>query len=246
MDGVSTVGTTAALLIGGWLWHDRYLEEASFLERFKHSIDAISESTSLQGAENSGGTLRRYSFGRLNEGSLVLLAPIPVPVYYALLPERAKTITPTKVDALNLYLYQQSAIGNVIVPWIFSSMTALDPASYQTDGLYFDENAASQMSDVLLNLRCNAVVRGASVKGYPMDKTCYNSYDQPSWTQAAILNTSIFLSPILVLITSRDSNRLTFLSSHRISHAITIYGIGGLLLLLCRSYTAVQQGPESV
>ena len=73
----------------------------------------------------------------------MLLAPIPVPVYYALLPERAKPITPTKVDALNLYLYQQSAIGNVTVPWIFSSMTALDPASYQKDGLHFDENAAS-------------------------------------------------------------------------------------------------------
>ena len=110
-------------------------------------------------------------------------------------------------------------------------MTALDPALYQTDGLHFDENAASQMSDVLLNLRCNAVVKGASVKGYPMDNTCCNSYDQPSWTQAAILNVSIFLSPILVLITSRDSNRLTFLPSRRISHAITIYGIGGLLLL---------------
>ena len=71
MDGVSTVGTTAALLIGGGLWHDHYLEEASFLEWFKHSIDAISESTSFQGAKNSGGTLRRYSFGPLNEGSLV-------------------------------------------------------------------------------------------------------------------------------------------------------------------------------
>ena len=148
-----------------------------------------------------------------------------------------------KVDALNLYLYQQSAIGNVTVPWSFSSMTALDLASYQTDGLHFDENAASQMSDVLLNLRCNAVVRGASVKGYPMDKTCCNSYDQPSWTQAATLNASIFLSPILVLITSRGS-KPAYVPS--LPQDQSCNHIGGLLLLLCRSYTAVQQGPEAV
>lgn len=60
-----------------------------------------------------------------------------------------------------------------------------------------------------------------------MDKTCCNSYDQPNWTQAAILNASIILSPILVLITSRDSKRLTFLPSQRINHAIPVLALAG-------------------
>lgn len=233
MSGVNTVGTTAALLIGGGLWHARYLDEGSFLERFKHSIEAISESTSLHNARNAGGTLRRYSFGPLDEGSLVLLAPVPVPLYYALSPERAKTITPPKVDNLNLYLYQQTDMRNVTVPWSFASMTALDAASYQTDGLHYRENVASQMADVLLNLRCNAVLRNASPKSYPMDKTCCNGYEKPNWTQAAMLNAFLFLLPILALLTSTNSVRLNFLPSRRISHAITV-----LALAACYCYYA--------
>ena len=233
MEGISIIGTTAALLIGGGLWHARYLDDTFFTDRFKRSIETISEYTSFQGNKNSRGAFRRYSFGPLNEGSIVLLAPVPVPLYYALSPERAETITPTKVDSLNMYLYEQSTVGNVTIPWSFSSMTALGAASYQPDGLHIDEDTASRMADVLLNLRCNSVLRKASSKGYPMDKTCCNSYETPNWTQTAILNASLFFLPILIVVTSRDSSRLNFLPSRKISHAITV-----LALALCYCYYA--------
>lgn len=112
-------------------------------------------------------------------------------------------------------------------------MTTKDERFYQSDGLHVIESAASRMADVLLNVRCNALLRRNSVKSYPTDKSCCTSYEDPNWTQEIMLNGSVVLLTFVFLVTSRNPRRLTFLPSRKIAGAITV-----LLLALCYCYYA--------
>lgn len=217
---------TAALVIGGGLWHARYLDEANYFDRYKGSLESIVESLDHLSPKNAGGPLHRYSFGPLDTRGFVLLTPVPVPFYDGLSLERATTITPAKIDTLNLYLYQNSAIGNMTVPWSFSSMISPDGSSYEPDGIHFTDNLASRMADVILNLRCNVELRIAKrQRGYPMDKTCCNRYNPPRWPQSIMMGAFVWLLPFVVLMASTESSRIPFLPSWRITRAITVLAL---------------------
>ena len=217
---------TAALVIGGGLWHARYLDEAHYFDRYRASLESISQSMDHLSPKNTGGPLHRYSFGPSDTNGFVLLTPVPVPFYNGLSPERATTITPAKIDTLNLHLYQNSAVGNVTVPWSFSSMMSPNDLVYQPDGLHFSDNLAARMVDVILNLRCNAELRIANrQRGYPMDKTCCNRYNPPRWPQLIMMGAFVWVLPILLLLTSTESSRVPFLPSRRITRALAVLAL---------------------
>ena len=225
-QGIKVAHSTAALVIGGGLWHARYLDEAHYFDRYKGSLESITQSMDLLSPKNAGGPLHRYGFGPLDTHGLVLLTPVPVPFYDGLSPERATTIKPAKIDTLNQYLYQNSAAGNVTVPWSFSSMTSPHDLLYQPDGLHFSDNLASRMVDVILNLRCNVELRIANrQRGHAMDKTCCNRYNPPRWPQFIMMSTFVWLLPIVLLLTSAESSRAPFLPSRKITRAITVLAL---------------------
>ena len=225
-QGLKGAHSTAALVIGGGLWHARYLDEAHYFDSYRGSLESIAQSMDLLSPKNAGGPLHRYSFGPLDTHGFVLVTPVPVPFYDGLSPERATTITPAKIDTLNLYLYQNSAAGNVTVPWSFSSMISPDGSSYQPDGLHFSDNLASRMVDVILNLRCNVELRIANrQRGHPMDKTCCNRYNPPRWPQSIMMGIFVWLLPIVLLLTSTESSRIPFLPSRKITRAIAVLAL---------------------
>ena len=225
-QGIKVAHSTAALVIGGGLWHARYLEEGYYLDRYRASLESVVQSMDHLNPKNAGGPLHRYSFGPLDTHGMVLLTPVPVPFYNELSPERATTITPVKVNTLNSYLYQNSAVGNVTVPWSFSSMMSPNHSIYQPDGLHVSDSLAERMVDVILNLRCNVELRKANrQRGYPMDKTCCNRYNPPSRPQFIMMRAFAWLLPIIILLTSTESARVPFLPSRRITRAIMVLAL---------------------
>ena len=188
------IDTTAILLIGGGLWNARYLAEASY-QRYEISIGEI-----IRALQDVSRTPLSQS-GHISEGidDLAVIAPIHIPQYEALSPDRARTITPTRVKSIFQFLQQSSIRHNITVAWSFSHMTWREPSAYDQDGLHITGAVASEMADVLLNARCNAVLRQSSTKGYPMDKTCCNKYQRPNWTQSVILIISLGLLPTFLV-----------------------------------------------
>ena len=225
----------AILLLGGGLWNVRYLGEASY-QHFESSIVGITRAL-----HNSNIPVAPFGrLGRSSEGvhDLFVIAPIQVPHYDVLSPERARTITPARVKAVFQHLQQVSVQHNIRVAWSFSHMTWHEPRTYHEDGLHVSETVAAEMADVLLNIRCNAILRQTNSKGYPMDKTCCNRYPKPNWTQAAILIMSMGLLPSLIPITFNSESvaelkEFSFLPSRNITKAITV-----LILAICYCYYA--------
>ena len=190
--------TTALLVVGGGLWHAKYLGEAS-IQRFKDSIDRVVHLVKPRDAEIPQ-SFQKSSFHDIgNLESLVTLAPVQIPLYETLSLERA-AITPAKLSAMNQYL-GQLVDQPLPIAWAFSRMIWHEPSAYQPEGLHVTGNVAARMADILLNLRCNAQLRRRNTKGYPMDKTCCNAYTPPNWTQSMILNGSLGIVPCLILIT---------------------------------------------
>lgn len=197
------VNRAAILLIGGGLWNARYLEENSY-QHFKSSIGEITRA--LQDGNTSGMPLSQSSQSSGGVGDLAVIAPIQIPYYDALSPERARTITPARVKPMFQNLQHLSVRQDIAVAWSFPYMTWREPLAYDRDGLHVNGAVASEMADVLLNARCNAVLRQSNAKGYPMDKTCCNIYQKPNWTQSIILIVSLGLLPALILLTLKGEN----------------------------------------
>lgn len=216
--------TAAILLIGGGLWHARYLEEM-YMPHFKESVQAIYQDFKTQDEPSTGYSAGGLRYSALNLNCMMLIAPVPVPVYRSLTTSRANTMTMDRIDSMNSYLRQVSLGRAWPVVWSYVDMTTKQKEAYQPDGLHVIHEVATNMADILLNLRCNAVLRRAQTKKYPMDKTCCNSYNIPSWTQATILIVSMVVIPLLALVTSQDFSRLSFLPPRRIARAIMILSL---------------------
>ena len=191
------IDAAAILLIGGGLWNLRYLGRSSYWH-YERSIGEITQALKSGGTPRTpvGQGLQSYK----GQDDLAVLAPIQVPRYDALSPERARTITPARVEPIVRYLQQPSVRLNVTVAWSFSDMTRRDPSAYDQDGLHVTGVVASEMADVLLNARCNAFLRRSESNGFPMDKTCCNQYPTPDWIQSVILTLSLALLPALIPI----------------------------------------------
>ena len=228
----ANVDTTALLLVGGGLWHARYLQ-GQYLPFFEDSLKDISQTMVNQGKRPLERQIPRSGPGFFETDSLIVLAPVLVPQYELLTPPRAETIRPEKIETMNLYLRQLAIKEQMLVAWSYTLMTAKERRAYQSDGLHVTEAVASNMADVLLNRKCNAVLRRSQTKAYPMDKTCCNNYEPPGWTQSLLLSGSVGVLPLLFLVTFSDPKRLSCLPSRKITHGIMV-----LALVACYCYFA--------
>ena len=244
--------TAAILLLGGGLWTARYLSDTSY-QQFESSTREIKHA--LQDKKLPGIPSAPWHRGFEGEDAIAVIAPIHVPHFGALSAERARTITPARVKPMFQHLQQISIRHNLTVAWSYSHMIWREPWAYDQDGLHVKGAVAGKMADVLLNARCNAVLRQSNARGYPMDKTCCNRYQRPNWTQSIILNISLGLLPVFILITLKGENSMSFELGCQLidcrrqtvhlpsfSQSCTRYHgsrISHLLLLLCRSDAAI-------
>lgn len=192
--------TAAILMVGGGLWHARYLGEHS-LQRFKSSVRAIALRMALDQQAIPKNSAHMTSLRPTGSETTVFLSPVQIPLYESLTPLRAQSITHTRVSSLNEALLQLSPNHSILIPWASSLMTWHQKVAYDSSGLHVVGTVADTMADLLLNLRCNAQL--SSTKGYPMDKTCCMGYQQPNRTQVVILISSLVLLPCLLLVSIR-------------------------------------------
>ena len=214
----SADSTPSIILLGGGLWHARYLGNDS-LPYFSEAVDNIANFMS-----------KDHAIIPQARGPLTLLAPVQVPWYESLDQERSQTVTPARVKAMNEYLLQLYLQRGTPIAWVFSLMTFRQPAAYEPSGLHPIEDVAERMIDVILNMKCNALLMHH--RRYPMDKTCCMGYPTPTWTQRISLSVLMISLPLMLLVTYRDV-RKTHIPSRKITRALA-----GLATAVCHSYYA--------
>ncbi|KAL8995195.1 MAG: hypothetical protein Q9169_005028 [Polycauliona sp. 2 TL-2023] len=160
------------VVVGGGLWYARHFQ-SDWLGRYQDALDYVAP---LLGASEAGRSL--YKPPSSEQGQTdhhVYMIPIQLPLYEALSPVRASTVTPNKVNSMNGYLFNVSIAQGIKVPWSHSLMTQESKFAYEDTGLHVIDDVASRKVDVLLNARCNAQMTYS--QGYPFDKTCCCAYE---------------------------------------------------------------------
>ena len=253
--------SAATLLIGGGLWHAQHYGEGS-LQAFENSFDII---TSLMNHGDHGVSSQVFPPSASNRPSPdypVVFAPVQIPWYDSLSPDRAATLTAVKIDPLNEYLQELSAQRGALVAWSYFLMTLQRKSAFEASGVHVVDTVARRKADVLLNMRCNAELTRATK--YPVDKTCCSSYVQTNWVQRIILFSSLGTLPLMVWFTSggmyslacglrRQSPNLrkrfqaTAMATIRKAISCSLYfRVSVMLLLLRRPYADFQQIAEAI
>lgn len=166
----------AALVVVGaaGLWAARYGGD-SYLDLFERGINRITpylstnldEFISSSSSSSSSSWLTPNAKGTNNfHASQVLLAPIQVPLYENLSPNRSRTITHQRIQAMNSYLSHLPSNPSSHVPWTFNRLVA-DPSSprdenFMKDGLHVSDAVAARKLDLALNVRCNSELSARS------------------------------------------------------------------------------------
>ena len=194
------------LIVGGGLWHARYLGE-EYLQEYGEAVDRVVPFMNPEWPkENKDPYTHSFDTGPRDE-NLLVLAPVHIPRYEALLPDRAATMTQGRVNPMNDYLRQLCAHHGAHVPWSWSTMVWQQPKAYQKDGLHIAGMVAARQMDVILNLRCNSRVSNLRFS-YPVDNTCCNNYAQASWAQRLYLVVSLALLPMATVLAAKGMSQV--------------------------------------
>lgn len=193
-DQLNTSSSAALVLIGGGLWYARHIEEEP-IRLFRKSIDAIVPYMQIMNRRGGKGLSAKPTSLFLRGNDFLYLAPVQTPLYEALEPTRAITISPAKIDPMNQYLGDLSAHHRANVLWSYAHMTSQHNSTYEASGLHVVDDIADRKADVLLNLRCNNMLMAEG--RYPLDKTCCTSYSRITWIQWIMLLGGGGIIPIL-------------------------------------------------
>jgi hypothetical protein len=189
---ISSVDRPSLLVIGTGLWYLRYSNGSGGLPAWESRIESVLE------------TIRLANPKLADE---IVFLPIEEPVTSKLSPERASTIHPSVVEAMNSdlyhriyqstddsagFLFHSRPLPLVSLPLVFNQM--LDPTQTD-DGLHFSNAIVRAQANLLLNLRCNDRLS----KHFPMDKTCCSSYPTPSTINMFLVAVLVLWGPILWL-----------------------------------------------
>ncbi|MCJ1402691.1 hypothetical protein MMC11_005912 [Xylographa trunciseda] len=211
------------ILAGGGLWHARYLKH----DPVSQYLDSIRNFTAyLQPSYQPDTSAQRLVLPAAAAASaedLFLIAPVQLPLYEALSLERASTISPAVVEAMNTHLEDTSTLRGADVLSSFNSMTWQQKLTYEASGIHVLDSVASQKADVLLNLRCNA--KSMALGRYPFDRTCCSRYNPPNWVQRFLLFCGMIVLPLLSLIVGKGSKRLPLLPSSKVVAALLVIGL---------------------
>lgn len=166
------------LVVGSGMWYLRYLED-SYLEDWQVAIDRVFDAVQRSG----------------RVADAVVISPVEVPQFDLLSPERVRTMSIDKVQAMNAYLkYREQDIQPLTplaIPFAWNSMT--DGMSEMTeDGLHYTNPITATQAQLILNYRCNDQLP----KHFPMASTCCYHYPIPKWFQNIFFLLFLFWAPL--------------------------------------------------
>jgi hypothetical protein len=178
----------AMVVIGSGLWYLRYSNTSGGLPAWEANMERLMKSI----AKN-----------RFKIADSIVLLPVEQVVSAKLSHERAATMRPSDIDAMNSDLQHRinplstslmSAVAPnkptipVAFPRVFNQM--LD-ASMTEDGLHYADAMVRAQAAILLNMRCNEFLP----KSFPLDKTCCFRYSSPSFVHTVILLAAFLSGP---------------------------------------------------
>ena len=184
-DNDSTT-SPAMLVLGSGLWYLRYSNSSAWANRIEHIFHSLV--TNPKPADE------------------VVILPVEHIVSSKLTPERALTLRPPDIDAMNSELYHRinppsddfkysftSALRSVTasLPLVFNQMV---DESLTEDGLHYSDAVIRAQANILLNLQCNNKLP----KTFPFNKTCCNRYPWPSVLHLTVLGLVVLSGPWLV------------------------------------------------
>ncbi|KAG2234871.1 hypothetical protein INT48_000534 [Thamnidium elegans] len=206
LNGQSPLVKPSLLVIESGAWHMHYLGE-SYFEMWKEGIDKVFRAVDKDVAD------------------AVVLGPVEVPTYDRLSKVRADTMTPEKIEKMNLYLKQkQDELTRepktpVAVAFVWNQVSAL--ASNMTeDGLHFNSTVTAIQTQIALNYRCNDQLD----KKFPMDTTCCYSYSSARWYQLALAVFFLGWVPVGYYLVQSGITKYYF-PSDAVLHALFVFGL---------------------
>ncbi|KAI5788962.1 10 TM acyl transferase domain found in Cas1p-domain-containing protein [Peziza echinospora] len=171
-------GPPALLLAGSGLWYAKYAEKAAWpAAQWKAAIDSIVKHMPPKPAQP--------------RSSMLLLAPVPVPVWDKLSDDNKRLILPEEVGLMNEYLQELSIMTpSTGILWAFNEVMAGMPQAADGSGIHAVPAISKLKAELLLNLRCNA----ERAEVYPYDGTCCNTYAGPNYIQWLLLTAAFLLA----------------------------------------------------
>lgn len=180
------------MMVGGGLWNVRYQEAEAGLRDFKTSIGQMLDNASWR-MENV--RVSHYA------DDLFLVAPVQIPLYEALSPDRKEVMTPGRINPLNEYLRQLSDENGLPVLSVFHFLTQQDEHAFATGGIHVANAVSDWKADVVLNLRCNGLL---SARGNALsDGTCCSNYYAANAIEQSLLVIGAMLVSCYVLLACR-------------------------------------------
>jgi hypothetical protein len=184
----------ALLVLGSGLWYLRHARTSGGIPAWEANVDYIF----------SGISKSRHPIA-----DTIVMLPVEQVVAAKLSPERASSMHPSDIDAMNSDLFHRihppvTPLGSILsnpqrvsayLPLVFNKM--LDPSNTE-DGVHYSDSLVKTQASILLNLRCNEVLP----KRFPYSKTCCNSYPTPNVAHAIILAVIVLSVPALCYFSS--------------------------------------------
>ncbi|KAF9015078.1 Cas1p-domain-containing protein [Cyathus striatus] len=172
----------ALFVIGSGLWYLRYANTSGGIPAWEANMERV---------------LRALSQSLAKAADQIVVLPVEQVYTSKLTPERAASMHPWDIDAMNSDLLHRISppsetmgallwpdnaprVPEISFPIVFNEM--LEPTETQ-DGLHFTDPVIKAQANILLNLRCNDVLP----KSFPLDKTCCNRYQWPSFLQFIVI-----------------------------------------------------------
>lgn len=230
-DRKSEDDSAGLILVGApGLWYARHGNSTNnYFSEFRDSIERVIPYMDHPNSDSTWDEPEDVELSPAEPSNFLMMAPVQVPRYELLSPSRAATITPQKIDQMNDYLQQASAHSFLDVVWSYSTMTAQVRNAYEESGIHVIENVALQRADILLNLRCNAVLHS-----HPFNRTCCSNYRKLNGVQWIIALTGILGLPVLWIGRYRRIVKIMRLLPSRDSfNALIIF-----VLVICYCYLA--------
>ena len=185
-------GLPALVILGGGLWHAKYLSFENATKEYESSIKGVL--SSLQDK-------LRYPPDQVSirpGHDFVAIAPVQKVLFNDL--KLDKGITPAKVDHLNEILRMLALRSHISVIWSLNKLNWETEEGYIWDGIHNSDKTVDRKADILLNLRCNSILM--ETEKYPKSKTCCANYPAPNWFQTIYLKLGFFILPPLAWATS--------------------------------------------
>jgi hypothetical protein len=185
-DTTQSLRSPAMLVLGSGLWYLRHFSSRgvpAWESRIKHIFHSLTINP--------------------KPADEVVILPVEHIISSKFTPERASTMHPSDIDAMNSDLYHRINPPSDDVKYSFTHSVApslplvfnqMVDESLTEDGLHYSDTVIKAQANILFNLQCNNKLP----KTFPFNKTCCNRYPWPSAIHLTVLGLVILSGPWLV------------------------------------------------